>query len=69
MENEEITDSELITFEKAYKEMLIEAYKQFPNLRVDMQTYNDTTVGIADYNKYLNIVNQQPIVVTSNHIS
>ena len=55
--------------ENNLEQLMNEAYKLFPNLRPDLKAVSDANISIDAYRQYIDIMNQSPAVITTNHVS
>ena len=56
------------TYEQVFEDWFESVEKLFPNLGSDMKSFNDTNVGIKDYQQYISLTNLPPASISTNSI-
>jgi hypothetical protein len=52
-----------------FKDLEEKAKKINPNLLSEINSFNENHVAIESYQNYINVLNQTPVLTSSNHVS
>ena len=69
MNNGKDINADILNIEKNYEQLMNDAYRLFPNLSSELKAVSDANVSIDSYRVYLEIMNQSPSVITTNHVN
>ena len=69
MQEKNVIHADERSVENNFEQLVNEAYKLFPNLRSDLKAVSDANISIDAYRQYIDIMNQSPAVITTNHVS
>ena len=59
-------DSEIL---QIFKDLQEKARQVNPDLLSDIKSFNENHVALQSYQEFINVLNQPPVLTTSNHIS